>query len=285
MDARTYCCPVLPEKKRKGRPPKTSGRNARTSEPGTQVATTSNNNFNFSYLPNKEASSIWQTFTGSFNSVIGDDEDAATARLPDSAGRQDRGSLPRYDEHMASQALARFPLRNTSDAIRLLDQDRTPLHSEYSGAANGQGDGSSRQEFFLLREGLIDETTLFRLFNFYLSSLHPIMPLIPYERMPTTSEHILNMAGRDPHFTAAILVVTTGLLGEHNLHQLLWRRVERVFAEVAIKGTIESLEMIEGLLLLSGTVIPVCKALADDEIVDIIARVPTKYGPQYGIEI
>ncbi|KAK6386190.1 hypothetical protein LTS17_001765 [Exophiala oligosperma] len=157
------------------------------------------------------------------------------------------------------------------------------MHLEQSGTADGHGDASSRQEFFLLREGFIDEATLFRLFNFYLNSLHPIMPLIPYERMPTTSEHILNMAGREPHFTAAILVVTTGLLGEHNLHQLLWRRVERVFAEVAIKGTNESLEMIEGLLLLSGTVIPLFNPFTYSKCVDVFLEYPPNMGHSTGL--
>lgn len=276
---------MLPEKKRKGRPPKKFVRNVRTSsELGTETATTnSNNNFNFSYLGNREAPSIWQTtFTGSFDPVTGDDEGAAT-RIPVLAERQSHGPLPRHDEHLASQDLARFPLRNTSDAIRLLDQDRTPIHLEQSGTAEGHGDISSRQEFFLLREGFIDEATLFRLFNFYLNSLHPIMPLIPYERMPTTSEHILNMAGREPHFTAAILVVTSGLLGEHNLHQLLWRRVERVFAEVAIKGTNESLEMIEGLLLLSGTVIPLFNPFTYSKCVDVFLEYPPNMGHSTGL--
>ncbi|OQV04997.1 Fungal specific transcription factor domain-containing protein [Cladophialophora immunda] len=77
------------------------------------------------------------------------------------------------------------------------------------------------------------------------------MPLIPYERRPVTSEQILTMATREPHFMAAILVVATGLLGEYTLHHHLWQRAERLFAQVAIMGTNESLEMIEGLLLLS----------------------------------
>jgi len=187
---------------------------------------------------------------GSLRPVVGDHEDVTT-RTPGSSESHSHPQLPSYDQQIASKTLATFPLRNTSDAIRLLDQDRTPLGSEQSSGADVLGFGSSRQQFFLLREGLLDEATLFRLFRFYLATLHPIMPLIPCERIPTTSEHILTIAGREPHFIAAILVVTTGLLGEHTLHHHLWQRVERLFAEVAIRGTNESLEMIEGLLLLS----------------------------------
>jgi hypothetical protein len=108
------------------------------------------------------------------------------------------------------------------------------------------------------------------------------MPLIPYERLPTTSEHILTMAEREPHFMAAILVVTTGLLGESTLHHHLWQRVERLFAEIAIKGTNESLEMIEGLLLLSGITTSTGKSPVANGQVDMFCRISTKYGPKYG---
>ncbi|EXJ71694.1 uncharacterized protein A1O5_05502 [Cladophialophora psammophila CBS 110553] len=241
---------VLPERKRRGRPPKKSGHNVGNGEIYAGTTTTRNYDFNLPYPASKEGQSAWQTFMGSFKPVVGNNEGVTTG-VPRSRESHNYRQLPSYDQQMASQTLATFPLRNTSDAIRLLDHDRTSLSSEQSDAADVLGAGSSRPQFFLLREGLIDEATLFRLFHFYLGSLHPIMPLIPYERRPTTSEHILIMAGREPHFMAAILVVTTGLLGEYTLHRHLWQRVERLFAQVAIKGTDESLEMIEGLLLLS----------------------------------
>ncbi|KIW95037.1 uncharacterized protein Z519_03618 [Cladophialophora bantiana CBS 173.52] len=241
---------VLPEKKRRGRPPKKSGHNFGNGELYSGTTTTRDYDFNLPYPASREGQSAWQTFMGSFKPVVGNNEGVAT-RAPSSRENHSHRQLPSYDQQMASQTLATFPLRNTSDAIRLLDHDRTSLSSEQSDGADVLGAGSSRPQFFLLREGLIDEATLFRLFHFYLGSLHPIMPLIPFERRPTTSEHILTMAGREPHFVAAILVVTTGLLGEYTLHRHLWQRVERLFAQVAIKGTNESLEMIEGLLLLS----------------------------------
>ncbi|KAJ9610625.1 hypothetical protein H2200_005402 [Cladophialophora chaetospira] len=241
---------VLPERKRKGRPPKKSEHDVSNGEPRADTNTISDFDFNMRYPANKEGQSPWQRFTGSFSPIVGNNEGVTTS-APSSGESHRNSQLPSYDQQMASQTLATFPLRNTSDAIRLLDQDRAPSGAEQSAGADILGAGPSRPQFFLLREGLVDEATLFRLFRFYLASLHPIMPLIPSERRPTTSEHILIMAGREPHFMAAILVVTTGLLGEHTLHHHLWQRVERLFAEVAIKGTNGSLEMIEGLLLLS----------------------------------
>lgn len=190
---------------------------------------------------------------------------------------------------MASQTLATFPLRNTSDAIRLLDQaevtsdDRTPAGAREASGPNSFGGGSSRPHFFLLQEGLIDEATLFRLFQIYLNSIHPIMPLIPYERIPITPEHVVSMAGREPHFMAAALVITAALSGDQALHDLLWQRVQRVFAEVAINGTNESLEVIEGLLLLSG-------AYDVDHLLrvwesDILDRISPKHGSQHKTRI
>lgn len=272
---------VLPPKKRKGRPPKKSGHDVRNEELYAGTITTSNDDFQLPYPANKDQQSSWETFMGSLRPVVGDHEDVTT-RTPGSSESHSHPQLPSYDQQIASKTLATFPLRNTSDAIRLLDQDRTPLGSEQSSGADVLGFGSSRQQFFLLREGLLDEATLFRLFRFYLATLHPIMPLIPCERIPTTSEHILTTAGREPHFIAAILVVTTGLLGEHTLHHHLWQRVERLFAEVAIRGTNESLEMIEGLLLLSGMGAPTRKFFATNEIVDVTYRISTKYGPHDG---
>lgn len=211
---------------------------------------TSIDNADLPYPADRNGQSAWQPFMGSLEPVVRDDEDLTT-RAPDSRDSHAPRQLPSYDQQMASQNLATFPLRNTSDAIRLLDQDQPPMGSEQSGEADVLSADSCSPDFFLLREGLIDEANLFRLFHFYLGSLHPIMPLIPYERIPTTSEQILTMAGQAPHFMAAILVVATGLLGEYTRHHHLWQRVERLFAQLAITGTNESLEMIEGLLLLS----------------------------------
>lgn len=242
---------VLPPRKRKGRPPKKSRHSAGNGEQRTDRIATNSHDFGLPYAPNKEGQAAWQTFMGSLKPVVGNDEDV-TVSMPHSRDNDSSQQLPSYDQQMASENLASFPLRNTSDAIRLLDQDRPSPGSEHSGGKDGLGPGSYRPQFFLLQEGLIDEATLFRLFHFYLGSIHPIMPLIPYERRPRTSEHILSMSAREPHLMAAILVVTTGLLGEYTLHHHLWQRVERLFAQIAIKGTNESLEMLEGLLLLSG---------------------------------
>ncbi|KIW77639.1 hypothetical protein Z517_07471 [Fonsecaea pedrosoi CBS 271.37] len=218
---------------------------------------------------------------GSFEPVAGSREEATTT--PSSRGSHGHRQIPSYDQQMASQTLATFPLRNTSDAIRLLDQDRASFGSEQSDNVDVLGVGASRPQFFLLREGFIDESTLFRLFNFYLGSLHPMMPLIPYERRPTTSEQILTMAAREPHFVAAILVVTTGLLGEYTLHHHLWQRVERLFAQVAIMGTNESLEMIEGLLLLSGTTTLVPKSISARAMLKYCAEYPPNMGHSKGL--
>lgn len=162
-----------------------------------------------------------------------------------------------------------FPLRNTSDAIRLLDQaeGESPRDDQYpntmdaqqdkghqtpGGTANVLGSNVSSPPFFLLQEGYIDETTLFRLFSFYVRSVHPVTPLMPYKRMQITPEHVLKMAGEERHFMAAILVVTASLAGYQALHERLWQRVQSIFAEVAIKGLDASKEIIEGLILLSG---------------------------------
>lgn len=178
-------------------------------------------------------------------------EQGRSTFVPEPGGDYRSHRSESYSQQQASHSLASFPLRNTSDAIRLLDQDRPSLSTEHVSNGGAHVADSSLSQFFLLQEGLIQETTLFRLVNFYLDSIHPIMPLIPYERRPKTSEHILVMASREPHFMAAILVVSAGVLAEHSLHHVLWQRVERLFAQVAIKGTVESLELLEGLLLLS----------------------------------
>lgn len=169
-----------------------------------------------------------------------------------------------YAKQIASHTLATFPLRNTSDAIRLLDQAEfsSDNQAQYMldarqnltlGGTKISGEPSSSTEFFLLHEGLIDKTTLFELFGFYMRSVHPIMPLIPHERMQITPEHVLDMARREPHLMAAILVVTASLAGDQTLHDLLWQRVRILFAEVAIEGENASTEVIEAFLLLSGT--------------------------------
>jgi hypothetical protein len=197
------------------------------------------------------AQTQWQDFVGSLSGTVVNGSDVPEI-LHESSRKAESRKTFSYDQQVASQSLATFPLRNASDAIRLLDQDPNSTRSEQPGETVRASANVCLPQFFLLQEGLIDEAQIFRLFSFYLKSIHPIMPLIPHERKPTTSERILTMAGREPHFMAAILVVTTSLLGDHSLHRLLWQRVERLFAQVAIKGTNDSLEMLEGLLLLSG---------------------------------
>lgn len=189
----------------------------------------------------------------SFEPVVGSHRDYVLT--PSNPSRSDVSQqLPSYDQQQASQNLAAFPLRNTSDAIRLLDQHPTTSSSQRRTSID---EPMIRTQFFLLQEGLIAEATLFRLFDFYLSAIHPVMPLIPHERKPKGSSEILAMAARDKYLMAAVLVVTSGLLGEHALHHYLWQRVERLFAQVAINGTDESLDMLEGLLLLSGTILSI----------------------------
>lgn len=200
---------------------------------------------------------------GSFEPVVETHDDVSS-----SGSSFDRTSTS-YDQQIASQRLAMFPLRNTSDAIRLLDQaegesprdDQCPNtqdaqqdreHQTPGETANVLGSNVSSPPFFLLQEGYIDETALFRLFSFYVRSVHPVTPLIPYKRMQVTLEDVLKMAGEEPHFMAAILVVTASLAGDQALHDRLWQRVQSLFAEVAIKGVYASIEVIEGLILLSG---------------------------------
>jgi hypothetical protein len=212
--------------------------------------------------PDVTSHPAWKSFMGSFEPIVGTGDDGSTGTSRSTSSLSEKQSS--YDQQLASQTLATFPLRNTSDAIRLLDQaevksaDRAQNVSDAqqdptSGGPDMFGAGSSRPSFFLLQEGFIDEATLFRLFCFYIASVHPIMPLIPYKRMQITPEHILAMASREPHFMAAILVVTASLAGDQVLHDRLWQRVQSLFAEVAIKGANASLEVIEGLILLSGT--------------------------------
>lgn len=170
--------------------------------------------------------------------------------MPDPQSNPGVGSVADSNRQEAGHDLVSYPLRNTSDAIRLLDEDQ-PSASFHPVLGRASVAYDTRLQFFLLQEGLIEEPTLFRLFRFYLGAVHPVMPLIPNERFPRTPEQILAMAAREPHFMAAILVVAAGLLGEYALHRLLWQRVERLFSQVAIRGEIESLELLEALLLLS----------------------------------
>ncbi|KAI1616029.1 hypothetical protein EDD36DRAFT_483846 [Exophiala viscosa] len=248
---------VLPERRRKGRPSKKFRQAIRIGEASSTATTITSSDSRLSYAANGGGQAAWPIYVASFTPAMGNDDGDGLTRTP-CLSRSPRQTQPTtYDQRMASQTLATFPLRNTSDAIRLLDEaevksnDRVPSRTHQEDELNGFDSGSSGPHFFLLREGLINEATICRLFHFYLNSIHPIMPLIPYERIPITSEHILAMAGREPHFMAAILVVTAALMGDQALHDVLWQRVQRVFADVAIKGADQSLEIIEGLLLLS----------------------------------
>lgn len=246
---------MLPKKKRKGRPPKTS----RDGRGRTAVAIPNPGN---GADGDSTSHPAWQASMGSFEPVVETRDDVS------SSGSSLDQTPTSYEQQMASQRLAMFPLRNTSDAIRLLDQtdgksgdDRGPntqgAHQDEQHPTRGEtahilSSNVSSPPFFLLQEEFIDETTLFRLFSFYVRSVHPVTPLIPYKRMQITPEHILKMAGEEPHFMAAILVVTASLAGDQALHGRLWKRVQSLFAEVAIKGVDASIEVIEGLILLSG---------------------------------
>lgn len=240
---------VLPQRKRKGRPPKRA-RNTEGDERSVDASTTANHTLDATLATGKDGSASWQTFMSSFEPVVGSHRDTTPSPSDPTHGSITQ-QPPSYDQQQASQNLAAFPLRNASDAIRLLDQH--PTASGSSRCTSKQGP-VLRTPFFLLQEGLVEEATLFRLFSFYLTAIHPIMPLIPHERKPKGSREVLTLAACEKYLMAAILVVTSGLLGEHTLHHYLWQRVERLFAQVAMNGTDESLDMLEGLLLLSGTI-------------------------------
>lgn len=199
---------------------------------------------------------------GTFEPVVStsDEVSSRASRSPHDSGQTQSAS---YDQQMVSRAVATFPLRNTADAIRLLDQAEAKSGNSAQNASQAPrdqtsyradmfGTNSSTPNFFLLEEGYIDEKTLFRLSRLYFGSVHPILPLIPYKRMPITPEHILAMARSEPHFMAAILVVASSLAGDQALHDILWQRVQSFFAEVALTGANASIEVIEGLILLSG---------------------------------
>lgn len=180
-----------------------------------------------------------------------------------------------YGHGSASQALETFPLRNTSDAIRLLDHAEAPsdgraqsvLDDRPGSVQNWQGPTpdvaaalsgfSSPPTFFLLQEGLIDISTLWGLFKVYLSSVHPVMPVMPYTRIPITQDQLVAMASREPYLISAAVVVTAALTGDQALHLRLWQRVQNLFAEIAIQGANASIDAVEGLLLLSGTLMSI----------------------------
>lgn len=203
----------------------------------------------------------WEGFIGTFDPLI----EAGNSSSPVSGNTPSQKQTKGDDKQDASQRLATFPLRNTSDAMRLLDQaeaksdndvSRAPdgHHQRTADGSNPSGIGHSTPEFFLIQEGYISETALLKLFRVYTESVHPIMPVIPYNRMPISSEGVLSMANQEPHFFSAILVVTTSLLGYQDLHDILWRRVQILFSDVVMKGKGASVGAIEGLILLSGTV-------------------------------
>jgi hypothetical protein len=256
---------VLPKTKRKGRPPKRP-REEPVSDASSVAATAQRKGelqFATVNVADRTSQPAWQTFMTSFEPVIGTDDEAST-QTHRSGSIHSQKQLTTYEQQIATRTFATFPLRNTSDAIKLMDQaeikddDRAqnPL-DEQRAPTSGREDafeaGSSGSNFFLLQEGYIDEANIIELFRFYLGSVHAIMPLIPYKRMPVTSEHIIAMARQEPHFMAAILVVTASLKGYQELHKSLWQRVRSLFADVAIIGVNASTEVIEGLILLSGT--------------------------------
>ncbi|KAM6478049.1 hypothetical protein HDV62DRAFT_383120 [Trichoderma sp. SZMC 28011] len=196
---------------------------------------------------------VWQTFMGSPEPVVGIRENSCNNNYDSARGFDPERSIA-YDQQASAQKLATFPLRNTSDAIRLLDQADGMSDGSVSNVSAGEDSleaSASMPTFFLLREGLIDETTICRLFGFYVRSVHPILPFMSYRRACTTKQHVLAMSNREPYFMAAILVVTAFLTGDQALHNSLWQRVQCLFSEVAIKGTNASVEVIEGLILLS----------------------------------
>ena len=205
----------------------------------------------------------WHSSADSCEPIVETGDDASPGSSSSTNGLSQKPLS--YDQQLASQTLVTFPLRNTLDAVRLLDQAKaksaTGQAKNVSGAEQNliadrpdmSRIGPPRPRFFLLEEGFIDEATLFRLFSFYIGSVHPIMPLIPCKRIKTTPEHIQARASQEPHFMAAILVVSASLVGDQALHDRVWQRPQVLFAEVTMKGSDASLEVIEGLIILSGT--------------------------------
>lgn len=225
--------PVLPALKRKGRPPK---RPRVDFESPPSVAPPP--------PPPPAPISAWED-----SSLFLDDGGEALPRpaSPESI------AVPSTEPGSVSHTLETFPVRNTSDALRLLNQageKRAARKSRH--ADSGHLGALGPDAYFLLREGMIELSTMSRLFAFFLGSVHPIMPLIPYDRIPITPDQLVSTAAREPYFMSAILVVTAGLTGELTLHRKLWQRVQGLFAEVALQGTGASVDTVEGLLLLSG---------------------------------
>jgi hypothetical protein len=240
---------VLPPTRRKGRPPKRPPiqQDLSTSTPGPTLV---NAYHDVTISASKDAhQGSWMPCSG----MIPPLSRVVAGAAVEGSNRTDSSRIQQgYDKERASQSLATLPLRNTSDAIRLLDQDRAAASQRPS---TDLEDGSFQDigiQFFLVSEGLIDECTLFKLFAFYMRTIHQVMPLIPHERRPKTPEQVLSLAAQDKYLVAAIVVVASNLMGEPSLHLHLWRRVERLFAQVTIQGVDESLDLLEGLLLLSG---------------------------------
>lgn len=204
--------------------------------------------------------SAWEPHMGSSNTVDAQDYVERTALTPGSS----TSTRPQPAPKLTSQAIANFPLRNTSDAARLLDradptessqQETQSLRNPSSATSwlpSAETAADEAPTFFLTIEGLIDEASVTRLFQLYLTSIHPIMPLIPSRRMPATPIQIMSMAGREPFLMSAILVVTSGQSGEQALHRRIWGRTQTFFGEVALLGANVTIDSIEGLLLLSG---------------------------------
>lgn len=189
----------------------------------------------------------------------------------DSLSKSPTRNTTSLEERLASEALAAFSVRNTSDAVRLLDEADPRDESADEGIASninedGKGgvwpaswhakgksttDGRTPPPFFLLQEGIIDQATLCRLFRFYLGSAHPVMPLIPYKRLPIMPDQIESLAQHEQHLMSAILVVAAALANEYDLHDKLWARVRTLFSDLALQGEGAAVGAIEGLLLLS----------------------------------
>ncbi|KAL1412259.1 hypothetical protein Q8F55_000002 [Vanrija albida] len=219
---------VLPPLKRKGRPPK---------RPRVDFESPPS-----SVVPPPSADAAWED-----SSLFLDSEPLPRSVSPTPT------PAPSIAPGSVSHTLETFPVRNTSDALRLLNQageKESPRSKQTNGGTLRSSVGISA-DYFLLREGMIELSTMSRLFSFFLGSVHPIMPLIPYDRIPITPDQLVSLGAKEPYLMSAILVVTAGLTGELTLHRKLWQRVQTLFAEVALQGTGASIDTVEGLLLLS----------------------------------
>lgn len=286
---------VFPEKKRKGRPPGSSkGRSSTfaSDHPGSDLYDSSAQQ-HFSLdpidhtLPNDTANAPdlveWQSFMSSMQANSGTEGLKITGGPSHYSGQEARHggyssvadsplrNTTSLEERLASEALAAFSVRNTSDAVRLLDQaepkkgrseNQDQIDMMNGGPSNiwpttwqakgkGTGEAKVHPPFFLLQEGILDQATLCRLFRFYLGSAHPIMPLIPYKRLPLTPAQIEALAREEQHLMSAIMVISAALEGDYDLHDRLWERVRTLFSDVTLQGEGASLGAIEGLLLLS----------------------------------